>query len=179
MPRLNYTKYIILGLLSSAPMSGYEIRKTVKAIFIYLWDVSYGQIYPMLARLEREGLATMEVVRSGKGPEKKVYDITDKGRNVLKAWLEGPETKEYELMLKLCFGSQIEPSLLINKLEAYGKKRGSEIIEMEKWLGEIGDGTAYGPNGPFYMLITRLGLEYFKEEKAWCKASTDMLRHRP
>lgn len=175
MPKVNYTRYIILGMLSSGPMTGYDIRKYVKELFSYMWDISYGQIYPMLSRLEREGLATMTVEASDKGPARKVYDITRRGRKVLRKWLDGPETKEYELLLKMCFGSQMDAGLIAEKLEAYGRKRDEDIRLMEGFIRDFGEGQAYGPNAPFYRLITELGLAYFKEEKAWCCRSIEML----
>lgn len=171
MTRVNYAKYIVLGMLSSGPMSGYEIRKYVKELFSYMWDISYGQIYPTLSRLEEGGLATMREESSGKGPGRKVYGITEAGRKELRAWLKSPETKEYELLLKMCFGSELEPGVLAEKLEAYARKREGEIALMEQWLAELGEGQLYGPNAPYYRMITELGLAYFREEAEWCKAS--------
>jgi DNA-binding PadR family transcriptional regulator len=176
LTRVNYTKYIILGMLGSGPMSGYEIRKYIKEMFSYTWDISYGQIYPMLYRLKGEGLATMTVAPSGKGPSRKVYAITEAGRKELRSWLKSPEKKEYELLLKMCFGSEMDTGLLIEKLEAYSLKREGEIRLMEQWLEGFGDGQLYGPHTPYYRLITMLGLSYFKEEMAWCRESIKMLK---
>lgn len=177
MTRINYTKFIILGMLSSGPMTGYEIRKYVRELFSYMWDISYGQIYPMLSRLESEGLATMRAASSGKGPNRKVYEITEAGRKELRSWLRSPEKKEYELLLKMCFGSEMDAGLLAEKLKAYSRKREGEILLMEQWLDEFGDGRPYGPNAPYYRMITMLGLSYFKEEVEWCKGSIKMLKN--
>jgi DNA-binding PadR family transcriptional regulator len=178
MAKANYTKYVILGMLSTGPMTGYEIRKYVKELFSYVWDISYGQIYPMLSRLAREGLATMSVESSARGPERKVYEITARGKEDLQKWLVGPETKEYELLLKMCFGSQMDPRLIVEKLDAYRRKRDEEIDLMVRFLEEFGDGQAYGRNAPYYRMITELGLAYFREEKAWCSKSIDMLKDK-
>lgn len=169
MTGVNYTKYIILGMISSGPMSGYDIRKYVKELFSYIWDIGYGQIYPMLSRLEQEGMAVMSEAPSGRGPNRKVYEITDKGTKELRSWLKSPEKKEYELLLKMCFGSEMEPGMLAEKLEAYARKREGEIALIEQWLGGLGDGQPYGPNTPYYRMVTKLGLAYFKEEAEWCK----------
>ena len=50
MPKINYTKYIILGLLSGGPMTGYEIRRWVKDMMSYVWDIGYGQYIPHYRR---------------------------------------------------------------------------------------------------------------------------------
>ncbi|MCK7479112.1 MAG: PadR family transcriptional regulator [Candidatus Moduliflexus flocculans] len=52
----NNTKYVILGLLTEAPLSGYEIKKLVDIRFRFFWSESYGQIYPELKRLTAMGL---------------------------------------------------------------------------------------------------------------------------
>ena len=51
------TRYAILGLLSLAPMSGYEIRKVAASSIGHFWSESYGQIYPTLRKLVAAGLA--------------------------------------------------------------------------------------------------------------------------
>lgn len=50
------TIYAILGFLTVKPMSGYDIKKAVEVSIANFWKESYGQIYPMLKRLAKEGL---------------------------------------------------------------------------------------------------------------------------
>ena len=44
----NNATYVLLGLLSHNPMTGYDIKKSVATRMSYFWDLSYGQIYPTL-----------------------------------------------------------------------------------------------------------------------------------
>jgi DNA-binding PadR family transcriptional regulator len=157
-------------------MSGYDIKKWSDEVFGYLlMGISYGQIYPVLDRLKNEGLATMKVERSNKGPASKVYQITDRGVDELQSWLRSPDAGEYDALLKLCFGSMLSYDENIQKLEAYGRKREAELPVMEHYLLEMERGDVYGPNTPYYRMITELGLSYFKEELAWCKKSIGVL----
>ncbi|HEY3155376.1 MAG TPA: PadR family transcriptional regulator, partial [Candidatus Eisenbacteria bacterium] len=55
--RTRSTPYAILGMLSFAPMSGYDIRKEAASSIGYFWSESYGQIYPALRELQARGLA--------------------------------------------------------------------------------------------------------------------------
>jgi len=176
MARVNYAKYVILGMLSGGPMTGYEMRRWAKELLGYVWDIGYGQIYPALSLLERDGLATMAQEKTAGGRVRKVYSITGRGLEELRDWLRGPETKEYELILKMCFGSQLEPGELIEKLESYSRKREGEILLMEQWLRDLEGGPAFGPNTPYYLMITRLGYSYFMYEKEWCAQSIEMLK---
>ena len=50
----------ILGLLTEAPLHGYELKKRLGETLGHVWGVSYGSLYPALARLERMG--AIEVV---------------------------------------------------------------------------------------------------------------------
>jgi len=175
VPKINYARYIVLGMLSCGPMTGYEMKRWVKEALSYMWDISYGQIYPTLALLERSGLATMDEETSGGGRTRKVYQITDKGLEELRSWLRGPETKEYELLLKMCFGDQMPQDELIAKLAAYRQKREEEIVLMEHWAKDLENGPVFGPSTPYYHMITRLGLSYFTNEVEWCRESIDML----
>jgi DNA-binding PadR family transcriptional regulator len=51
----------ILGLLKERPMHGYEIRKSLREDFGVLSNLSFGSLYPALARLESAGaLSTLE-----------------------------------------------------------------------------------------------------------------------
>jgi hypothetical protein len=45
----------ILGLLKEFPQHGYELKKRLNDSLGHLWGVSYGSLYPALARLEKLG----------------------------------------------------------------------------------------------------------------------------
>lgn len=177
--KANYTKYVVLGLLSGGPMSGYEIKKWVDECFKYLlMDISYGQIYPMLGRLEKEGLASMSIKISGKGRIKKTYIITEKGLNELVAWIRSPDLKEYDILIKLCFGSLVTTEEIIAKLDLYRKKREADLALMGQYTAEPGSEAMYGPNTQYLMMIMSLGASYFREEVAWCENVIKMLAEK-
>ena len=63
---------VILGLLASRPLSGYDIKAIVDRSTRFFWAASYGQIYPELRRLETEGLVVGEDAPNG-GRQRRVY----------------------------------------------------------------------------------------------------------
>lgn len=75
---------LCLGVLSTGEASGYEIKKDIEeGMFSHFIDASYGSIYPALTQLAAEGLLTVrEQEQTGK-PDKKVYAITEQGRQAL------------------------------------------------------------------------------------------------
>jgi DNA-binding PadR family transcriptional regulator len=82
----------LLKLLDEAPRHGYEIIRLLQDRFLGVYSPSPGTIYPRLARLEEEGLVTHEVVGG-----KKVYRLTDKGREEVNARLDELADLEKEL----------------------------------------------------------------------------------
>lgn len=76
------TKELLLCVLMGGPATGYDIKKTLEQDVSMIVDVSINNIYPALNELAIEGLVTFERVEQEGRPNKKVYEITDKGREV-------------------------------------------------------------------------------------------------
>jgi DNA-binding PadR family transcriptional regulator len=68
----------ILGLLKEQDLHGYELKKRLAETLGVVSGVSFGSLYPALARLERAG-AVHTVESVGAGRSKKVYGITSRG----------------------------------------------------------------------------------------------------
>jgi len=82
----------LLKLLDEAPRHGYEVIRLLQDRFLGVYSPSPGTIYPRLARLEAEGLVTRD-----EADGKKVYRITDKGRQELRSRIEDLSDLEDEL----------------------------------------------------------------------------------
>jgi PadR family transcriptional regulator AphA len=108
---LSATAYVILGMVSREPRSGYEIKAAVDNSTRFFWAASYGQIYPELKRLSEAGLVEGADSPTG-GRKRTVYAITDAGREALRDWLRQPpqtyETRD-EGLLKLFFAGALPP----------------------------------------------------------------------
>lgn len=89
--------HILLGLLRD-PATGYELKRTFDQSLSHFWDAEQSQIYTTLARLKDEGFLTCKTVPSDKGPNRKVYARTAKGRKELLKWLAGgPDIGDFRL----------------------------------------------------------------------------------
>jgi DNA-binding PadR family transcriptional regulator len=82
----------LLKLLDESPRHGYEVIRLLQDRFMGVYAPSPGTIYPRLARLEEDGLVTHEEVNG-----KKVYSITDKGREEIRSRLGDLADLEDEL----------------------------------------------------------------------------------
>jgi DNA-binding PadR family transcriptional regulator len=82
----------LLKLLDEAPRHGYEVIRLLQDRFMGIYAPSPGTIYPRLARLEEEGLVTHD-----ESDGRKVYRITEKGREELRARLDDLAELEEEI----------------------------------------------------------------------------------
>ncbi len=70
----------ILQALSAAEWYGYALVKALVAVPGV--GVAEGSIYPLLARLKRQGLVTTRLEESSEGPARKYYRATPEGRSL-------------------------------------------------------------------------------------------------
>lgn len=82
----------LLKLLDEAPRHGYEVIRLLQDRFLGVYAPSPGTIYPRLARLEEEGLVTHD-----ESDGRKVYRITEAGREELRARLDDLNELEEEI----------------------------------------------------------------------------------
>jgi PadR family transcriptional regulator PadR len=68
----------ILMALSASEWYGYALVKALVAVPGV--GVAEGSIYPLLARLKRQGLVTTRLEESSEGPARKYYSATAEGR---------------------------------------------------------------------------------------------------
>jgi DNA-binding PadR family transcriptional regulator len=61
----------------------------------------YGQVYPTLAKLLRNGLVSVDGVEGAGGPDRKRYTITDAGVTDIQRWLDEPEKPDQYLQSTL------------------------------------------------------------------------------
>ncbi len=97
-------KYVILDLLKDKPSHGYEVIRALEERSRGFYSPSPGSVYPTLQLLEDLGYVSA-TQRDGK----KVYEITDEGRQALRCWLAEPgraPVVEFEGLVKVLFAEQ-------------------------------------------------------------------------
>lgn len=74
----------ILKVISKKETYGYEISEMLHEYGFS--DISEGTIYPMLLRLEKNGLITAQYKASPVGPKRKYFSITERGIEEIQAF---------------------------------------------------------------------------------------------
>ena len=117
-------KHGLLGLLNYGRMTGYELDQTFKDSLNFFWQAQTSQIYRELNLMEKSGWLSSEIeIQTGK-PNKKLYAITNTGKQELLNWLAKDSIdKELlvrsEFLMKLFFAGErnIKDNLIM--LKAY------------------------------------------------------------
>ena len=82
-----YMQPSILMALLDGSSHGYELLQQIGEYGFLKGDAPPGMIYRHLRQMEEEGLVASQWDATGSGPAKRVYAITDEGREVLHAWV--------------------------------------------------------------------------------------------
>jgi PadR family transcriptional regulator, regulatory protein AphA len=167
MEELSPTAYVILGMVSKEPRSGYEIKAVVDNSTRFFWAASYGQIYPELKRLSEAGLVAGIDSPTG-GRKRTVYEITADGEEELKAWLRQPP-RTYEMreegLLKLFFADVLPREEAVEILRAM---RAHRLLVAEQ-LRALEPRKAETTEDPFPLLVLRGGIEFTEWFADWCE----------
>jgi DNA-binding PadR family transcriptional regulator len=151
-------RYALLGLLSQHPCHGYELRAAFEVLAggKDTWDVKPAQVYVTLERLEESGYVHREAVEKDGGPEKRIYSLTELGRDELNRWFSSGTVEEYqrdEFFVKLMLSLedpmanpqriiQIQRSMLYQELhqvttqrqQADPRQELAQILRMDKMV---------------------------------------------
>ncbi|MFN8459541.1 MAG: PadR family transcriptional regulator [Anaerolineae bacterium] len=95
MPRVNLplsTEFALLGFLRRRPMYGYEIHQQLSHAtgLGLVWRLKQSQLYALLTKLENEGFVTTTVELQDTRPPRKMFELTETGRQKFLNWIEQP-----------------------------------------------------------------------------------------
>lgn len=74
---------LVLRTLGDEQLYGYEIARRIRAQTAQSFGRSEGSLYPTLHRLETQGALEATWLPSERGPKRRYYRLTSKGRNQL------------------------------------------------------------------------------------------------
>jgi DNA-binding PadR family transcriptional regulator len=166
---LNPTAYVILGMISREPRSGYEIKALVDNTTRFFWAASYGQIYPELKRLSKAGLVEGSDIPRGER-KRTVYSITAGGRSALKDWLrQPPQTAEMreEGLLKLFFAGVLPPEQAAETLRSMREHRRDIAARLRAMEPDAQE--KLEKDDPFPLMVLQGGIEFNEWFADWCE----------
>ena len=165
--------YAILGLLSYEDMTGYDIKSSFDDSIKCIWPAHLSQIYRDLGNLESKGWVHSRIEPQDTRPDRKVYNITELGKEELLKWLnKTPQSftavVRDEMALRAFFGSKIEKKELIIQLKMLIKEK----IETLSFLDETSEklkNTPHDSEKMYWLFSLRKGYYMAKAELAWAE----------
>jgi PadR family transcriptional regulator, regulatory protein AphA len=169
-------KYALLGFLNYRSLTGYTLEQVMADSTANFWHADLSQIYKTLKSLEAEGWITSVIQEQDKRPDRRVYSITQQGRDALTAWLTTPLTEttplKETLLLKLFFSGTIDRNHVVAQLrfqrqlhvQTLAKYQAQSAADIEKNMTLMG---AQPAELPFWDATRRAGVLYEEMYIRW------------
>ncbi len=175
-------KHALLGLLTYRPMTGYELKQFFDSSVQHFWNAELSQIYPTLKQLEEHGHVDKHVEVQQNRPNRKVYRITERGREEFRRWVREPSPPadlRDPFLIKIFFGTEVPLEdvliLLRRQMEEQQKMVGfSETILRDRI--EHAKGEHFGTtHAIFWTLTLEMAIAYRRAYIEWCQESMRLL----
>ncbi|MBT3601655.1 MAG: PadR family transcriptional regulator [Candidatus Latescibacteria bacterium] len=117
-------------------MAGYDLKKIFDDSINFFWSAQTSQIYRELNALEKKGYVVSEIKPGDKGPDKRIYSITEEGQSGLKAWLldvpdDIGEDNRNAFLLRVFLSSNVGIDELIFQMQKRLRKYKKDLQRLE------------------------------------------------
>jgi DNA-binding PadR family transcriptional regulator len=178
-------RYTVLGFLIDRPMHGYALKRAMSPALPPRQRLNDGILYPLLRRLEEEGLVRKEVERGDGARARNVYHPTDAGRSAFDAWLSSADDERDEVTYDFLLGDPfLTKCLFFDRLapEEVRAKLDHQLAECARKLdtfGSIRDGMVARGVGSHRIAVLDLGIAQQREKERWLRRMIEQASPRP
>jgi PadR family transcriptional regulator, regulatory protein AphA len=176
---LPVSAFAILGLLSKAPASGYQLAQEVDGAISNFWPMSKSNVYGELVRLEGLGFIAGSDVSQAKLPNKRVFELTAPGGEALDAWLRDPsfrkERRKNSLMVKMLFADRLAPEQVAQLVEAARHEAEAERTRLAAIVEQLEE----YPSAYWARTTALFGLRHAEATLMWADEMRRQLNHKP
>lgn len=172
----------ILGFLNYGKMSGYDLAGVFGSSVGFFWHAQNSHIYLELNKLEKNGYVTCQLVTQTDKPNKKLYSITDAGRQELIRWLEedNPDfTKSMKdsFLMKVFFSGNLPPEKSKKMLRSYIADCQNYLDSMEQIPDQIETHSSETSSHAalYWQFTADFGYRYIKMCMEWAENCTERL----
>ncbi|MFF7167785.1 PadR family transcriptional regulator [Streptomyces sp. NPDC008086] len=178
-------KYAVLAALLEGEASGYELSKAFDVSFANFWPATPQQLYRELERLAQDGLVEARFVRQERRPNKRMFTLTEAGREDLRTFAAEPPRRPTavrdELLIKLQAMEDPEATQALieermtwarGKLDRYARVR-DRLLDGRTEDEFLRESDRVGP----YLTLMR-GISFEEENLRWCERVLAVLKQR-
>lgn len=179
---MRQTEYVILGLLSENPLTGYQMKQLIDIRFRFFWNESYGQLYPTLKNLKERGLiGEMASPDKSDARAQKSYQIQASGVEALRDWLEKPvekETVRLEILLKMYFSNMTDPEVMAAHIKTFQASHERDLQMLNMFRKELEAIADVDPNHPHVLRVIDFGQKVNQAYVDWSRETISFLESR-
>jgi DNA-binding PadR family transcriptional regulator len=176
--------HAILGFLNYRPFSGYDLKKAFDTSVQHFWPADQSQIYRTLSRLTERGLAQVEVIEQADRPNRKLYTITDEGREELRQWLLTPlpakATRSAEL-IQVFFAGQLDDDEILAMFERAAQSV-RDVLGPYASVPEQNAPLTRTIDSPreafFWMLTLEMGIKMAQAQLEWIESVIQRIKNK-
>ncbi|GAA3581836.1 MULTISPECIES: PadR family transcriptional regulator [Streptomyces] len=178
-------KYAVLAALLEGEASGYELSKVFDISFANFWPATPQQLYRELERLAQDGLVEARFVQQERRPNKRMFTLTEAGRQDLRSFAAEPPRRPTavrdELLIKL--QAMDDPGTTRAMIEERMTWARGKLGRYERVRARMLDGRTEEEYlresdrvGPYLTLLA--GISFEEQILAWCERVLVVLRQR-
>jgi len=146
-------------------MSGWDLVVRAEERIGEFWSLTQSQVYRELARMAQEGL--VEAGEPGTRA-RKVYAISDEGRDAFVEWVRRPPGNEnirFPLLLTLAFGQHVPDPMLASFISRHRIIHHDRLANYERQRAEMP--SDYEDVDPYAVATLEFGITYERAVLQW------------
>lgn len=162
---------MILGLLLERPSHPYELKRRLSPGLPRGRLINDGILYPLLGRLEREGLVEKTEQTAASGRVRHVFHTTEDGRGDFLAWLKDPDIDDDRLTYDFLARHPLVKLLFFDQLSAEEQKRQLEaaVQSVEEAFGFLQDRACDEPASELGQALLEVLAGHWESELRWLR----------
>jgi DNA-binding PadR family transcriptional regulator len=162
---------LLLGLLLEGKMHGYQLNTYLEHTMGFCTDLKKPTAYYTLEKLEKDGYVQQEVEREGRRPERRTYELTEKGRafffELLRGHLSGFSRTYYSDDIGIAFMDQLTAA---ETRQLLTEKR-------EKILGVLQEFRELPEHGGNWRHLVSHNVAHLEAELSWLDGILNEMEH--
>jgi PadR family transcriptional regulator AphA len=171
--RLTGTSFAVLTLLHHlGEATPYDLKQALERSIANFWPVPHTTFYAEPTRLEQGGYLTVRQEPGGR--KRKLYALTETGRQALRRWADSPEVAQSQLRdegtLKIFAGA--DPRVIFSQQREW---RSRKLQELEGYLAAL-EGLPEDEHSAAIATTLRVGINY---ERVLLEAIDEYLQQNP
>jgi DNA-binding PadR family transcriptional regulator len=172
-------RHVLLGLLLGGPSHGYILAQafapgTVLGSVVHLGS---SHLYALLSQLERDNLISGARHEQGTRPTRRVYELTEAGRDTVERWIDEPVARPRDVLLDFPLKLYLAQRLDIGRALALIACQRALFVTYLDDLKHATDHSSTAADRPFVALVHDGRVERTRSTIAWLDRCATLLAH--